>query len=181
MNLNLGCGDEPELGDDWINCDLLDLAGVQVVHNMAETPYPFRGYEFEYIKAIDVLEHLPNYTPPKFEKDQFDGSHPKCVGMGGKPMVIEFVRECYRILKPGGTLHIQTVHWDSPNCWKDPTHVRGFDKVSMDYFDPNKRYGKSYGYYSEMVFDVTSQVTDWIDPDTGEKHIGNCVFDMVKL
>lgn len=176
MKLNLGCGDEPEAGDDWINVDLLDLPGVQVQHNLAFTRYPFDDEQFEFIKAIDVLEHLPNYTPPQFSAYAQD----LCVDPGGKPMVVEFIRECHRLLQPGGTLFIQTVHWQSPNCWKDPTHVRGFDAVSMDYFDPKTRYGSMYGYYSEMQFDVSCQVSNWRDQETGIDHVGNCNFTMVK-
>lgn len=81
---------------------------------------------------------MPNYTPDY------------------KPTVIQFVEECHRILQTDGYLQIQVPHWDSPNMWIDPTHVRGFDVKSMDYFDPATDFGKWYGYYSDKKFEVTA-------------------------
>lgn len=151
IKINFGAGSEPDSGLGWVNVDLLALDGIQVVHNLLLFPYPFKDSSAELIKAIDLLEHLPNYTPDN------------------KPTVIAFIEECHRILQTGGTLHIQVPHWNSPNMWIDPTHVRGFDAKSFDYFDPDTDFGKWYGYYSDKKFKVT----------TAEAN-NNITFTMVK-
>lgn len=139
MRINLGAGSEPT--DGWVNVDWIKQPGIQVVHNLLIFPWPFANGLAEEMKAIDVLEHMPNYTP------------------NNEATAIKFIEECHRILKVGGTLTIQVPHWDSPNMWIDPTHVRGFDERSFDYFDPDKDLGKWYGYYSKCKFAVKSSVS----------------------
>ncbi len=134
MKLNLGAGSVPEVG--WVNVDLLPLPGIDVVHNLGLYPWPFDDASATDVKALDVLEHLPNYT-----RDD-------------RPGVIAFVEECHRILEPGGTLFIRTPGWDAAFLWIDPTHVRGFDPQSMDFFDPSTDFGRSTGFYSEAKFEV---------------------------
>lgn len=151
LKINLGCGSEPDLGPEWRNVDWLELPGVDVVHNLLQLPYPFEDGSAKYIKAIDLLEHLPNYTPDN------------------QATAIVFVEECHRILAPGGELVIQVPHWNSPNMWIDPSHVRGFDPRSMDYFDPDTDFGKWYGYYSKCKFRVSATEAN-----------GNVTFTMVK-
>jgi SAM-dependent methyltransferase len=135
--INLGCG--TDIRPDWINMDRLDLPGVDVVHNLMRFPYPFDDDSAEEIRAVDVIEHLANYT----EDD--------------RPSVVAFIEECYRILKPGGELFIQTPGWDADFLWIDPTHVRGFDMQSMDFFDPDKHYGQTTGFYAKAKFSVRAE------------------------
>lgn len=130
----LGAGTDRH--DGFIHVDHLPLEGIDVVHNLMEFPYPFDDNSAEHIIAIDVLEHLDHYT-----KD-------------GKPTVIEFIKECHRILKDNGLLFIQTPRYDADFLWIDPTHIRGFHEQSMDFFDPNKHFGKTTGFYSDAKFDV---------------------------
>lgn len=144
MRINLGAGAEPAPG--YVCVDILDLPNIDVVHDLSKFPWPFKDEEAEEIKAIDLLEHLP---PSK---------------------TIAFIEECWRILTPGGKLFIQTPHWRSLNCWIDPSHYRGFDVQSMDYFDPETTFGKNYPYYSKCKFKVRVNVTENL----------NCEFTMVK-
>lgn len=150
VKINLGAGSEPTEG--WVNVDHLALPGIGVVHNLNQFPWPFKDSCADEIKAIDLLEHLANYTPD------------------GRPTVIAYVEECHRILQPGGKLFIQVPKWDSPNMWIDPTHVRGFDLPSFDYFDPDTEFGKNYGYYSDKKFKVTGR----------EEYNGNIGFTLIK-
>lgn len=156
--LNLGCGEETL--DGYMNVDLLDLEGVDVVHNLMQFPYPFKDESAGEIKAKDLIEHLDHYC-------QVDGRVPKET----RPTIIAFIEECHRILKPGGTLWIQTPRFDAEFLWIDPTHVRGFHERSMEFFDPEQDFGKSTGFYSEAKFKVTSEVTE----------NKNIVFRMVKI
>lgn len=135
--ISLGCGTEIQEG--FINVDSLPLPGVDLVHDCGVFPYPFQDNSADYIKAKDLIEHLPNFTAE------------------GRPMVIAFIEECHRILKPGGELWIQTPSWDADFLWIDPTHVRGFDIRSFDFFDPETDFGRSTGFYSKATFKVTAE------------------------
>ena len=140
LRLNLGAGEHPREG--FINVDFLDLPGIDVVHNLMDFPYPFADESAEWISAIDVIEHLDNYTDNK------------------KPLIVAFVEECHRILEPGGTLFIQTPRYDAEFMWIDLTHVRGFHPQSMDFFDPDTHYGTTTGFYSRAKFTVSVKQLD---------------------
>jgi hypothetical protein len=49
-------------------------------------------------------------------------------------MPAEWLRECHRILKPGGALRLRVPVFGSPWHLIDPTHVRGFHPLNFDYF-----------------------------------------------
>lgn len=138
--LSLGAGSEIETGEEWINLDMLDLPGIEVVWNLVMLPLPWDDNTFEYIKAKDVIEHLPSHTPDRYE-----------------PMIVAFIEDMYRILKPGGVLFIQTPSWKADFLYTDPTHVRGFTKETMDFFDPTTDFGKSGGFISKAKFKVTAK------------------------
>ncbi len=134
LRINLGAGNNQFEG--WVNVDHIPLPGIDVVHNLMVFPYPFESGSGSEISVYDVLEHLDHYTDDK------------------RPSVIAFIEECYRILKPGGKLFIQTPRYDADFLWIDPTHVRGFHEKSMDFFDPETEFGKSTGFYSDAKFSV---------------------------
>lgn len=140
--LNLGAGELIEHGPEWCNLDLLALTGINVVHNLIFLPYPFDDGQFEYIECLDVIEHLPNYTPD------------------WKPMLVAFIEEMYRIMKPRATLYIQTPGHRADFAFQDITHVRPFHPNSFDLFDPDTEYGKTNGYYSKAKFKVRHEELD---------------------
>lgn len=134
--INLGAGTDIQEG--YVNVDMVDLEGIDVVHNLMRYPWPFEDNSASEIRAVDVLEHLPPY-------------------IGEEHGVIKFINECWRILEHGGELFIQTPGWRAEFLWIDPTHVRGFDIQSMDFFDPEKPFGKSTGFYSPYKFSVRAE------------------------
>jgi hypothetical protein len=136
VKINLGAGEDQEPG--WVNVDMIDLPGIDVVHNLIHFPYPFEDNSADEIKAVDVIEHLPTY-------------------IGDDHGVIKFLEECHRILKPGAEVFIQTPGWKADFLWIDPTHVRGFDIQSMDFFDPRTHFGQTTGFYSKCKFEVKAQ------------------------
>lgn len=157
VKISLGAGTEIEpLEEDdksqWVNVDIVKLDGIDVVHNLMHFPYPFGDSSADYIKAKDLIEHLASHLPD------------------GRNTMLAFVEECHRILRPGGTLWVQTPGWDADFLWIDPTHVRGFDRRSFDFFDPDTDFGRSTGFYSPAKFEVSCEVLD----------NKNLIFEMIK-
>lgn len=136
-HINLGAGADPTPG--YVNVDMLDLPGIDIVHNLMDFPYPFNDESAMHIKAVDVIEHLDNYTADR------------------RPAVVAFIEEAHRILKPGGELYIQTPGYRAEFAWQDPTHVRPFHPKTFDLWDPDTEYGNTNGYYSEAKFKVRTE------------------------
>jgi predicted SAM-dependent methyltransferase len=113
IKLNLGCGNT--IKDGWINLDQFPGAGVDVVCDVSKEKLPFDDNSFDHILAEMVFEHIYNWE--------------------------SVLLECYRVLKPGGTIKIVV-----PYCtvgFNSPYHVRYFGKHTMDFMLKNQHH--SYG------------------------------------
>ena len=106
-SLNLGCGNFAKPG--FVNVDWRDVPGVDVVHDLADLPYPFEDNRFDLVEADHVIEHLP--------------------------AVFDVMREIHRILAPGGRAVIRVPHFS--RGFSHPEHKRGFDATFPYYFDPS--------------------------------------------
>ncbi len=113
--LNLGCG--YDLREDWVNLDLSDTVGVNVVHDIEILPLPFENNTFEEILAKDVLEHVE---------------------------YIDILKDLHRILVPGGKLVIQVPHFSSVANYIDPTHKKKFSVQTFEFFVSDSRHGRNY-------------------------------------
>jgi SAM-dependent methyltransferase len=122
--LDLGCGQTKVHGA--IGVDSRPLPGVvDICHDLTAYPYPFEDNSADEIYLRHVLEHLPD--------------------------TLRIVEEVWRILKPGGFLHIHVPHFTGIYAWKDPTHVKCFTSESFEYFGENR-----YSYYTHARFAVVS-------------------------
>jgi SAM-dependent methyltransferase len=106
VRLNLGCGGKIMAG--WVNCDHHPLPGVDQVMDLDSFPWPFDDGSVDEIVASHVFEHV------RFP--------------------VDFVLECWRVLRPHGKLTIQCPHWTSENAFTDPTHVRFVTDRTFDYW-----------------------------------------------
>lgn len=131
--LNVGCGNDIRPREQgWVNMDFVPLPGVDVVHDIMELPWPFPDGRFDHVFMSHVVEHIPPRLPDR-NRDGFF-------------LVME---EVWRVLKPGGTVRIETPHYREPMRMRDPTHYRVFHPTSMEYFrpdDPNH-------YYTSATFE----------------------------
>lgn len=93
--LNLGCGDDIRSG--YVNLDIVSMPGVDVVHDLTITPFPFADDEFSEILASHCLEHLPNF--------------------------VDALEELWRITKHAGKINIYVPYFASELAFRDPTHV----------------------------------------------------------
>lgn len=115
--LNLGCGDwlaKSNGKQKWVNLDLTQHDGVDIVADL-EDGLPFPSESADYINLSHVLEHIRNYVP--------------------------LLMECYRVLKPGGILHIKVPHAFCRAAIADPTHVNQFVEESFYHFARTEYFG----------------------------------------
>ncbi len=119
--LNLGAGNKPINGA--VNHDRTrHQPYISVVHDLNVLPWPWLDGAFDRVVAIAVLEHL-----------HID--------------LLASVGECWRVLAPGGYLHLKLPYWRSDGAWVDPTHYWKFTLGSLDVFDPRTKMGHDYGFY----------------------------------
>lgn len=130
MKLNLGCG--TDLEDGFVNSDIVDLPGVDVVADL-DQPWPWPDGTAEYIVASHVFEHVD------------------------KPVL--FMTEAHRVLQPGGILEIRVPHWKHPNAYTDPTHRRFCTEQTFHYWIQgtvlHDQFGPMYGS-PPAVFTMTA-------------------------
>lgn len=115
--LILGCGKNWPKQDDQLYkdhfCDISPFNGVDTVHDLNRTPWPFEDNSFGSIAAIHLVEHLDS--------------------------LVSFMDECHRVLKLGGELYIETPEagGDIDLTHSDPTHKRCYRIHSfINYFMP---------------------------------------------
>jgi SAM-dependent methyltransferase len=129
MKLNLGAGSMPQ--PEYVNVDLVQLPGIDVVHDLNTVPWPWADDTAEEINAIDVFEHVDD--------------------------PLAFMGEVWRVLKPGSEIYIHTSYIHEPGSFTDPTHKRFCTFETFDYWVPgtylNQRYGPAYarGRHFEKV------------------------------
>lgn len=135
MKLNLGCGTDIRKG--WINLDISETQGVDVVHDLNKLPLPFEIGKFDIVLCKDVLEHI-NY--------------------------ILLMNEIHRILKKGGILAIRVPHFTSKSNYADPTHINQFSTSTFYYFTEEKKFGynRSVKLFSKIKIKIVFEQFDII-------------------
>ena len=149
--LNLGCGDSPrhsEMLDKWINLDIQDLPGVDIVRDLRRgIPMPDESYDN--VLCDNVLEH-------------FDSED-----------VIFLINEIDRVLKIGGTAEIVVPHClIGQGAYQDPTHKSFFVPRSVIYWNQSMstRGGKFVGITANLLPypDIERGVQTFGDPSSTE-------------
>ena len=120
MKLDIACGHHKQ-GEDWIGMDIQRLPGVNIVHDVNLHPWPLESDSVERAIAWHIVEHIP----------------PVVVGEKGTRFpFIEFMDECWRVLKFGAEIDIECPHGASEVFLHDPTHCNHITEVTWEYFDP---------------------------------------------
>jgi SAM-dependent methyltransferase len=127
IRLELGSGKLPTPG--FIHHDRIKHSvNIDVAHDLEVLPWPWANESCGEILALDVFAHLHR-------------------------MPAAWLRECHRILMPGGVLRFRVPIFGSPWHIIDPTHVRGFHPLNFDYFIRGRElYGKYGHYYFDFSF-----------------------------
>jgi len=127
--LNIGCGNDIKpASEGWINLDKIALTGVDVVYDISKPQWlVFEDNTFDYVEAVSVLEHLPDWT-----------------------LAME---EIWRISKPGAKVYIEVPFFPSLYSCIDPTHKSFFTYYTFEYFEPDHK----YNYYFKSRFKITNR------------------------
>jgi SAM-dependent methyltransferase len=118
MKLNLGCSDS--LISGFVNVDIASPAD-----QLADLrqPWPWPDSSVEFIRAHDILEHLPDK--------------------------ILTLNEAYRVLIPYGVMEMIVPTTDGRGAWQDPTHTSYWNVNSLMYLEVgnahNTRFKDAYG------------------------------------
>ncbi len=131
--INIGCGND--VREDYVNLDSAALPGVDVVTDLTQFPWNLPSDSYSLIEMINVLEHLPD--------------------------TIKTMEELWRIAKNDAKLIIRVPYWNSLGWASDPTHVKRFSQLSMNFFDETTRQGKERPYYSTARFRI-AQIGYWL-------------------
>lgn len=128
--LNIGCGND--IRAEYINLDIAQLPGVDVVCDVDNNPLPFDDNTFEYIICNDVLEHVK---------------------------LNQVLKEIHRVLKDDGVVEIRVPHFTSSNNYIDPTHKRMFSYRTFEFFVNDTLHNR--GYYFDFHFKkvIDSKIT----------------------
>jgi len=115
--------------DGYINVDRVPPA--DLVADLSET-WPWPTSALDEVRAFDVIEHLTDK--------------------------IHTMNEAWRVLKPGGLLHIFVPTTDGRGAWQDPTHTSFWNRNSFWYYEDgnaHRELAESYGVLAR--FSVESE------------------------
>ena len=107
--LNLGCG--KEILENFVNLDINDYKGIDVIWDLNKFPYPFVDNEFKEVIMCQVLEHL--YEP------------------------LRVMEELVRICKKDAVITITVPHFSDVGAYEEPNHKHYFALNSIEYIKLN--------------------------------------------
>jgi len=133
IRLDIGCGGNKQPG--FVGIDIRALAGVDIVHDLEEYPWPLPNDCVLVAIASHVLEHINPH----------------------KGNFIQFMDEAWRVLKPGAQWAISVPHGSSQGFIQDPTHINPINEVTWAYFDPLEpnTQGGLYRIYKPKPWKIT--------------------------
>lgn len=141
IKIDVGCGSSKL--DGFIGIDSLKLDGVDIVHDLNITPWPFESSSAKQIVFCHSLSHLDKIS--------------------------KILIECHRILVPGGRLEILAPHFSSDNYFTDPTHKTSIGLRSMNYFVNNVNFDYCY-IPKENLFELIESHFSFRECNTSWRH-----------
>ena len=105
---------------------------------------PYRGVDIV-ADAFDVLGSIPDNRVDRIFSSHF---------IEHLPDACQYVRECARVLKPGGLLKTVAPHWSNPYFYSDPTHRSFWGLYSMCYFGTYDIFRRDIRAYEDQRFHI---------------------------
>lgn len=194
MKLNLGCGvfPFPRTPDDvpnpehtlpvpdevyepgWVNVDKFQSPGVQEKIDLFRFPWvrssngsPFNDNSADYIWAAHIVEHIPHQV-------RLAAGLPGGLAGEYRALVEDmdgffvFFHECWRILKPGGLMHIRFPYGASYGALNDPTHTRYLTPATFSYLKPPTGTAP-FDYQVPCHFELEGEYIFRIEPSWAER------------
>src|ERR1700749_15267 len=96
IKLDLGCGTRKQAG--FLGVDRRKFDGIDVVHDLLKTPWPWKDGSIAEIHMSHVMEHFTGLQR------------------------VKIVNEMYRVMRVGAKATIITPHWCSNRAYGDFTH-----------------------------------------------------------
>ena len=153
--LNLGCGND--FIDGYINHDLIKHNDkVDIMFDLNEKDW-FKIFKNEFAFGPE---------PKDYKDENFTLLPSKYIEIRAWDVIehlddpINFMNNCWDLLKKDGVLKMKACGWQNPNFWVDITHKKGYDIKSFDYFDPETEIGKEYGYYTDKRWHIVEKKYD---------------------
>ena len=149
-SLDLGCGPNPRNvfnAEEVFGIDIRDDLGAHIkCADLAIEPIPFEDNTFDFVTAVDFIEHIPRlaYVPQR------------------RNCFVEVMNEIPRVLKPNGLFLSMTPAYPKAEAFRDPTHINIITEDTFPmYFDDQNRWAAMYGF--KGAFRITRQ--DWEGPN----------------
>lgn len=117
IKIDLGGGEHSQPG--FINMDIRDVPGVDIVHDWDDMPWPLPSACATLIMAGHVVEHVDP----------------------ARRHFLKWMDECWRILKYDGQMMITAPYAGSAGDFSDPTHCNHVTHRTWEWFDPLATYG----------------------------------------
>lgn len=140
MKLDLACGANCADGYEGV-----DIARVndKVVHvaNLLSFPWPFADESVDELRSSHFVEHIPmsfwhpEPVGPSYGAEWTRHLTPFQVDDRSVELFLRFFAECWRILKPGGTMRVYCPHGHSDRAFQDPSHRRFIVNDTWNYLD----------------------------------------------
>jgi SAM-dependent methyltransferase len=112
IRLDVGCGANKQ--PNFVGIDMLDLPGVDIIHDLEVVPWPLPDECVLTATASHVLEHINPH----------------------KGVFLNVMNEIWRVLKPKGQFAFVVPYAESHGFYQDPTHCNPINETTMAYFDP---------------------------------------------
>jgi predicted SAM-dependent methyltransferase len=154
--LNIGCGIHYSRATEWTNLDFSSKDKAVITHNLLEG-IPFPDQQFELVYHSHVLEH--------FSKQ--DGE--------------KLIRECHRVLKPGGILRIAIPDLETiarlylkhlELAWENPesmSHDSGYQWMLLEMYDQCVR-SESGGTMKQFLQQLSEKDADLVRERIGVEY-----------
>jgi hypothetical protein len=136
VNFDLGCSDTKR--DGYIGIDNRPSKGVDIVWDLEKVPYPIPSNCAGLSVASHIVEHLKPW------------------------LMVDIMNEWWRIMKVGGQMLIATPYAGSPMFYQDPTHIKGWNEATIEYFDPFAPMSKGslYPVYKPLPWKIEKNTWD---------------------
>lgn len=88
---------------------------------------------------------------------------------------IDFMNECWRVLKIDGQMRIAAYYAGSTPFWADPMNVSGYTMQTWSYFDPESYDGSLYKVYKPRPWKIINcfvQVKATMEVLMQKRHVG---------